>query len=145
MTTQIPRILVPVDGSAPSDRALDLAVRVAVGLGLGLDIITILDLGQVDVYDGFYLTDHQLEELQSKAKNEILEAAKARAGRASPHVTTRLLRGRAAHVLLEEADQPGVEMIIMGRTGKGAFERFVQGSVSRSLAAHSPAPVTIVP
>lgn len=145
MTDQKPRILVPVDGSAPSDRALDLAARMAKGLGVSLDIITILDLSQVDVYDGFYLTDHQLEELQSKAKNEILEGAKLRAERASVAATTRLLRGRAAHVLLEEAEQPGVEMIIMGRTGKGAFERFVQGSVSRSLAAHSPAPVTIVP
>lgn len=137
------RILVPVDGSPPSDRALDLAVQLASGLNAGLEIVTVIDLSQVDVYDGFYLTDRQLEELQTKAKNEILDRAKARVA-TGVATETRLLRGRAAHVLLEEAEKPGVAMVVMGRTGKGAFERLVQGSVSRSLAAHSPVPVTIV-
>lgn len=137
------RILVPVDGSPPSDRALDLAQQIAKGIGAGIDIVTVIDLSQVDVYDGFYLTDRQLEELQTKAKTEILDRAKALVGD-DVQVITRLLRGRAAHVLLEEAEKPGVAMIVMGRTGKGAFERLVQGSVSRNLAAHSPVPVTIV-
>lgn len=137
------RILVPVDGSAPSERALDLAVRLARGLGAELDVVTVLDLSQVDVYDGFYLSDSQLDALQRKAKTEILERAQQLVDDRVP-VRTRLLRGRAAHVLLEEAEQPGVAMIVMGRTGKGAFERLVQGSVSRNLAAHSPVPITIV-
>lgn len=137
------RILVPVDGSAPSDRALDLAARLAQGLGASLDIVTVLDFSQVDVYDGFYLSDRQLEELQTKAKREILERAEQLVDDRVP-VRTRLLRGRVTHVLLEEAEQPGVAMVVLGRTGKGAFERLVQGSVSRHLAAHSPAPVTVV-
>jgi nucleotide-binding universal stress UspA family protein len=138
------RILVPVDGSDAAERALDVAARLAKGLDVELEIVTVLDLSQVDVYDGFYLTDKQLEDLQYKAKEHVLEAALERLGDDPPKVSTRLLRGRAAHVLIEEAEKPGLLMIVMGRTGKGAFERLVQGSVSRNLAAHSPVPVTIV-
>jgi nucleotide-binding universal stress UspA family protein len=144
MTTQQERILVPVDGSEASDRALDYAVRLGAGLGLPLDVVTVLDLSQVDVYDGFYLTDRQLEELQTKARKDILERAHARVPDDGPNVSTRLLRGRTARVIEDEAGKPGVQLIVMGRTGKGAFERVLQGSVSRDLAAHSPVPVTIV-
>lgn len=143
MSTDTTRILVPVDGSEPSDRAVALAAQLAPSLGASLDIVTVIDLSQVDVYDGFYLTDRQLDELQTKAKAEILDRAR-RASTTGVPVETRLLRGRAAHVLLEEAAKPGVAMVVMGRTGKGAFERLVQGSVSRNMSAHSPVPVTIV-
>lgn len=144
MNTQQEKILVPVDGSEAADRALDFAVLLGTGLGLPLDVVTVLDLSQVDVYDGFYLTDRQLEELQTKARSDILERAAARVPEGGPSVSTRLLRGRAARVLEEEAGKPGVRLVVMGRTGKGALERMLQGSVSRNLAAHSPVPVTIV-
>lgn len=142
--TETPRILVPVDGSAPAERALELAVRLAPSLGAELDVVTVLDLSQVDVYDGFYLSDAQLEALQKKVKSEILESAAQKVGERAK-VRTRLLRGRAAQTLLDEAEDAGVVLIVMGRTGKGAFERLVQGSVSRNLAAHSPVPITVVP
>jgi nucleotide-binding universal stress UspA family protein len=138
------RIVVPVDGSEPSMRALDVAGRIAKGLGASLEVVSVLDLTQVDVYDSFYLTDTQLEELQEKIKNEILENARERAPE-GVNVEAKLLKGRAEKMLDEEVEREGVVMVVIGRTGKGAFERLVQGSVSRHMAAHCPVPVTVVP
>jgi nucleotide-binding universal stress UspA family protein len=138
------RILVPVDGSDASMRALKLAGELAKGLGVSIEVVSVLDLSQVDVYDSFYLTETQLEELQEKVKEEVLEKARS-AVPEGVECDAQLLRGRAEKVLDDEADKPGVRMIVIGRTGKGAFERVVQGSVSRHLTAHSPVPITIVP
>jgi len=138
------RIVVPVDGSEPSLRALDVAGQMAKGLGASIEVVSVLDLTQVDVYDSFYLTDEQLEELQEKVKSETLEDARKRAPD-GVDVEVKLLKGRAEKMLDEEVDKPGVVMVVIGRTGKGAFERLVQGSVSRHMAAHCPVPVTIVP
>lgn len=138
------RIVVPVDGSEPSMRALDVAARLAKGLGASLEVVSVLDLTQVDVYDSFYLTDTQLEDLQQRIKTDILEDARARAPE-GVHVEVKLLKGRAEKMLDTEVEKPGVVMVVIGRTGKGAFERLVQGSVSRHMAAHCPVPVTVVP
>ena len=138
------RIVVPVDGSEPSLRALDVAGQVAKGLGVTLEVVSVLDLTQVDVYDSFYLTDEQLQTLQEKVKEHTLEDARKRSPE-GVEVQVKLLRGRAEKMLDDEVGKPGVRMVVVGRTGKGAFERMVQGSVSRHLAAHCPVPVIIVP
>ena len=61
----IHRILVPIDGSAPSNAALEHAVTIARATGAALDVVTVVDLGQLDFYDGMYRTPEQVEDLRS--------------------------------------------------------------------------------
>lgn len=138
------RILVPIDGSEPSLRALDTAARLAHSMDKRLDIVTVLDLTQVDVFEGFYMNDEQMRRLMERARTEVLEKAAARLGDDAPKFTTRLLHGKTLKVLMDEAQQPGVALIVMGRTGKGVFERVLEGSVSRGVVAHAPVPVLVV-
>jgi nucleotide-binding universal stress UspA family protein len=44
------RILVPIDGSDPSGRALQLGLQLAASTGAALEVVTVLDLGQLDFY-----------------------------------------------------------------------------------------------
>lgn len=137
------KILVPVDGSEPGFRALAHAVSMAKATGASLDVVTVIDLRQVDVYEGFYLTDAQLEILEKNAHEKILDHAKEMAE--GVPTTARLLHGPALKTLLSESESDEVSMVVMGRTGKNAFERIFEGSVSRGLSAHCTKPVTVVP
>ena len=138
--TGLKKILVPVDGSEPGARALEHAVMLAQATGAELDILTVVDLRQVDVYDGFYLTDDQLSTIETVARKEILQRAADTVGNVKH--STRLLKGSATALILEEAEK--ADLVVVGRTGKNALERFVEGSTSRGLALHCKVPVTIV-
>lgn len=138
------KILVPVDGSEPSNRAVVYAATLARALDRELDLVNVIDLRQVDVYEGFYLTDEQLEQIETQAKEKTLAASSALVPEGVKK-TTRLLKGPAVKMLIAEAEKADVDQVIMGRTGKNAIERLLEGSVSRGLSLHAKKPVTLVP
>jgi nucleotide-binding universal stress UspA family protein len=54
-----------------------------------------------------------------------------------------VVNGPAALALLDEAET--ADLVVVGSRGTGGFAGLLLGSVSQQLAAHSPAPVAIVP
>ncbi len=138
------RILVPVDGSEPSDRALDFAVYLATLSGAEVDVVTVLDLGQLDFYDGMYMTLDQVEAWQDRLKQHTLDAAMARIPDDGPAATFEVLRGPAARTLLDYAHKRGHGMVVMGRTGKGALREALTGSISSAVVHRAHIPVTLV-
>jgi nucleotide-binding universal stress UspA family protein len=145
MTLKLNTILVPVDGSDPSYRALDFAVGLAGVTGAILEIVSVVDIGQVDVYDGFYLNEDQVDEWQSHIKEAVLEKAVARVPEGGPAYRTRLLRGNVVKLLLKEIEREDIELIVLGRTGRTGLERLLQGSVAERIAKRSVDPVILVP
>lgn len=53
--------------------------------------------------------------------------------------------GGPARRLLELAEERGVDLMIVGSRGRGAWMSAILGSVSGHLAAHARCPVVIVP
>lgn len=139
------RILVPIDGSEASLRALDFGTALGRELGAQLDIVSVIDLKHVDAFDGYMMTEEQLEDLKVTVKEQVLEAARKRMPEVGPPYRARLLWGGVVEVLLREAEEEDVAMVVLGRTGKGFFGRLLEGSVSRAMAVHCRAPVIIVP
>lgn len=144
MSHSIDTILVALDGSEPSLRALDFGAAVAKASGATLKLVTVLDLAHLDPEAGFYLTEAELEKLRNKLGGDILEPAKARV---PDDVTceTKLLEGSIVERLLSYSDETKPSMVILGRTGKTAFQRLLEGSVSRGIVTHCSVPVTVVP
>jgi nucleotide-binding universal stress UspA family protein len=135
----------PVDGSEPSLRALEVAAGLARSSGSELTVATVLDLGQLDFYDGIWLSTEQVEAWQEKVRAQTLSQAQERLDAHGVTATLRLLRGPVVRSLLDDAAQHSADLLVVGRTGKGALERLAQGSVSRQLSAQSPVPVMTVP
>ena len=50
-----------------------------------------------------------------------------------------------AFALIEHARQGEFDLLVVGRKGHSALERFLLGSVTLKLAAHAPCPLLIVP
>jgi nucleotide-binding universal stress UspA family protein len=90
--------------------------------------------------------------------NEIEEATKAQAetavkeavetlksGTASGlEFSTEVKSGSAKDVILDEAENWGADLIILGSHGYSGWQRFLLGSVSHAVATHAPCSVEIV-
>lgn len=141
------RILVPVDGSATSERGLREAVKLASGQSTRLLFLHVLDdyttLAEMTSASGY---EEMLKRLRQYGL-DVLSKAKHEAEAASIHCET-LLREvtgkRVADVIVEQAAQHGCDAIVMGTHGRRGFTRLTLGSAAEGVARISPVPVLLV-
>ncbi len=139
------KILFGYDGSAESRRAAWKAADLAAGRGATLVVAQVVppiimpgDLPTIPVPE---ITEQQLMEAEREVGQLSKELA-ATGARLQPAV----LRGSPASELLRLADEDmEVELVVVGRGGKGAIARALMGSVSSRLAHACVRPVLIVP
>ena len=53
--------------------------------------------------------------------------------------------GHPANVILKTAEESGIDLIVMGKTGKHGIERFIVGSVTDRVVKSANCPVLVVP
>lgn len=141
----MPGIVVGVDGSGHSQRALDWAMREAAIRNAALTVVTVHEL--VRGYTGTgvpYANDIQLAEQAGKQAKQEADEILADLGDQRPEsVTVQALSGIPAEELLRAASD--AELIVMGSRGAGGFAKLLMGSVSAQVAQHARCPVVIVP
>ena len=135
------RILVALDGSHFSERALDQALSMAKICNSKLFAISIVDL-----YPEMMALAPELEEKLSQEVRETLERAKQAADKENISCETIVhVGGPANEFIVQEAKDRDIDLIVMGTHGKTAFERVVMGSVTERVIGHAPCPVMVVP
>ena len=139
------RILVPVDGSATSDRGLDEAIRLAkltagrlrlVHVVDGLVLSTGLEFGACDVTG-----------MLKEAGAEILSAAKAKVEAAGLAVDTFVpdaFGERVCDVVVSQAGQWNADLIVIGTHGRRGVRRLFIGSDAEQIVRAAPVPVLLV-
>jgi nucleotide-binding universal stress UspA family protein len=139
------RIIVGIDGSAHSQRALDWAVREAAIRQLPLSVITVYRTvvgywgGAVALPDDRVFSDRAREVAQ-----EATDKALALAGDFRPaNVTVEAVCGIPAEELIRASK--GADMIVVGSRGTGGFSRLLLGSVGTQLTHHAHCPVVVIP
>jgi nucleotide-binding universal stress UspA family protein len=141
----MPGILVGIDGSDNSRKALEWAVREA---GLRGTSLTVLAVHQVasNHWTGdpeVYASDAPETEMVRQAAEDAVQKAVSQAGGPAPtSVTVRAVTGVAAHELV--AASADADLVVVGSRGGGGFARMALGSVSHQVAAHAQAPVVVI-
>jgi len=138
----MPGILVGIDGSDNSRKALDWAVREA---GLRGTSLTVLAVHQVasNHWTGDPETDAPETEIVRQAAEDAVQKAVSQVGGPAPaSVTVRAVTGVAAHELV--AASGDADLVVVGSRGGGGFARMVLGSVSSQVASHAAAPVVVI-
>jgi nucleotide-binding universal stress UspA family protein len=76
----------------------------------------------------------------------LLDDAVARLKQRAPdlQIIPALLEGRPKDVILDEAEQWGADLIVVGSNGYGTIKRLFLGSVSLAVALNAPCSVEIV-
>jgi len=142
------KILVPVDGSAPSRAGLERAIALAKGQGgrrrrlHGVDDAAVLR-GSIEPS----LNIGDLIDVLEKEGRRTLAAAEQAARRRGVKVETVLHSGRLGSVadgIVREARKWRADVIVMGTHGRRGFGRLVMGSDAESVVRESPIPVLLV-
>jgi nucleotide-binding universal stress UspA family protein len=133
-------ILVAVDGSAQSARALEEAVDLARRMDGQLTLITVGT--RPPVWPSAYQAIVSDAELQEEAHHVVERAAAELPDDVSAATVARV--GRASDEIVTQARKGGYDLIVMGARGRGAAGSLLLGSVSHGVLNQSPSAVLIV-
>jgi nucleotide-binding universal stress UspA family protein len=137
-------ILVPVDGSAPSDAAAVLAVKVAADEKASITFAHVVEVAKLVAMASPSSIDPTFAvDAARSAGQEILDAARVKASTAKLTISTVLLEGDTVLALLDLARDRKVDLIIVGSHGRGGIRRAILGSVAEGILRRSPVPVLV--
>ena len=134
------RIVVGFDGSEHSRKALERAADLANGATLA--VVCAADVARLmrDPAGGVSPVDPADAEAR---ENALAEARQYLEGRGVEGVYIEGT-GHPADVLVQEAEESGADMIVVGTRGLNAARRLVMGSVSTTVVHHAPCDVLVV-
>jgi nucleotide-binding universal stress UspA family protein len=126
-------ILVPVDGSENSMKAVKYAAAIAEKTTAKMTLLHVTERSP------FKLRSKESEKIGSQALCKAAEEIKG----VKVHQITE--SGNPAKVITEMTDKNGYDLIVMGSKGQGAKLRFWLGSVSSHVIHYAPSSVLLVP
>jgi nucleotide-binding universal stress UspA family protein len=141
----VPGIIVGIDGSGHSQRALEWAIKEAAGRHAPLTVIAVHQ-PVVGVWGSAvaHPEDQVHAEHARKAAQQQVDDALIQLGGSRPApVAVRVVSGTPAEELLSAAGD--ADMIVVGSRGAGGFARLLLGSVATQLAHHAHCPTVIIP
>ena len=136
-------ILVPVDGSDNSYRALDAALLLSEKLGSNITVIHVMEEFPITHIGSEKLLSEVLEAYK-KENQDILSKCSEIATQKGLTIRTLLLQGNPASVILDYSKKEKFGILIMGSRGLGKFKELILGSVSGKIVHHSPCAVMLI-
>jgi nucleotide-binding universal stress UspA family protein len=137
-------IIVPVDGSQPSNAAIDLAVSLSRDGGARLTLCHVLSIPR-PVHDAGGFAREEMMDEETKAGHALLDEAQKRAAGQGVKAEKVLQSGSVADGVLAEAEQRKCDAIVMGSHGRGRVLRAVLGSASIEVIDRATVPIIIAP
>ena len=140
----MPGIVVGVDGSGHSRKALERAANEAAVHHVPLTVLTVHQAVR-DVYGSpsHYQEDASLTDKARQAAQAETDQVLAALGAQPASVTVTAVHGLPVDELIKASQ--GVDMLVLGRRGFGGFARLMMGSVTDQVSRHAHCAVLIVP
>lgn len=157
------KILVPYDGSKPSDKALEHAIQLAKSFRKDAKLVLLHIVPSISVPPGFGTVSYTLrsrktgktltmkeylKELYYEMKREamkMLSEKKQKCESVGISTEIKILIGYPTDKIIEFANEGKVDLIVIGTTGLSGISRIkAVGSVARSVSEKSSCPVLLV-
>ncbi len=147
--SSVSRILVAVDGSKNSDKAVGLGIDMAKKWNAEIHLIHVMDIapsGELLMPDVSFYKRPESEDVKGpgvgvyydKICEQIIVSAERRMRKAGiKKVNTICVAGNPADEIIKVAKKNKVDLIIMGNRGKGRFSKAIMGSVSTKVCNFS--------
>lgn len=142
------KILVPTDFSEPSDKALEQALDIAKQYNAKVYLLHVIheeipyqiDVSVVTSEDLLQqIRDSQLTEAEERLKNQINKFQQTK----DVEVISSIRQGVAYEKILEEADERGIDLIVIASLGRTGIAKYFIGSVARNVLKGSKCPVLL--
>jgi nucleotide-binding universal stress UspA family protein len=141
MTT---KILVPVDGSEHSKRAIEHVIQNQRDDGeLDIHLLTVpiaVDSGHARMF----VSHEELDAYYREEGLTALKEARAQLDQAGIDYTYHIAPGHVADTIARFAEEREIDKIVMGTHGRGELTHLLMGSVATDVFRRSKVPVTLV-
>jgi nucleotide-binding universal stress UspA family protein len=142
----MPGIVVGIDGSHHSTRALEWALKEAALERAPLTVLTVHAVpaspwtGNPVLMGG----DAEDQEKMLQAAEELTRKVTSQLGESAPDsITVRALSGYPSQTLIDASKD--ADLVVVGSRGAGGFARLLVGSVTSQVVEHAHCPVVVVP
>jgi nucleotide-binding universal stress UspA family protein len=143
------RILLAVDGSVSSDRAIALIASLYLPPGSVIRVIAVqqpftdaLALSWAAAADPGSAVESE-EDTDGRHLREVIARAEIALRETGQKVEGFLLRGRPASAIVDEASGMDAELVVLGSRGHGTIATMVLGSTAAEVVDHAPCPVLV--
>jgi nucleotide-binding universal stress UspA family protein len=140
------RILVATRGQPWSERALELAVRMAKVYGLELVVVAVLTPGyrpEKHAAWGIAPSDNVEEAIKALAERALEKARTLAAANGLTYICE-LRQGRAPDEILKAAAEHQCDVIVIGSRGMSGVTRVTMGETGNEVVMKAPMPVIVV-
>jgi nucleotide-binding universal stress UspA family protein len=144
----MPGIIVGVDGSDQSRRALGWAMREAAQHRVPLAVVSVHPRPArpaTGIYWGVHTSPENSfdPQLARTAVQEFVDKVASEIGGPAPEVTVTIVTGDPAEELVRASRD--ADLLVVGARGSGGFARLLLGSVGSQVTHHASCPVVIIP
>jgi nucleotide-binding universal stress UspA family protein len=142
----MPGIVVGIDGSHHSTRALEWALKEAALEHASLTVLTVHSV-PVSPWTGSPVLmerDADDQEKMLQAAEELTRTVASQLGESRPDsITVRAISGYPSQELIDASKD--ADMVVVGSRGGGGFAKLLVGSVTSQVVEHAYCPVVVVP
>lgn len=146
------KILLATDGSDFSKAAIEACRNIVADPGnANFKIISAVERPSPIAAEPFAISAeyyNELEEIARKQGKHYVEQAEAQIRAMFPNatldLTSEVVTGSPARMIVAEAENWGADLIVVGSHGYGFWSRVMLGSVSNAIVHHAPCSVLVV-
>jgi len=135
------KILVPLDGSEHSLKALKMAVQIAQKFNGKISLIHVYSIGGLATYP---TPVHEFIEAIRNVGAGILGDGEKKVKAEGVQVETLLLEGHAVEQIVKTCREGKFDLVVMGARGLSRIKEMLLGSVSDGVTRHTHCPVLVV-
>jgi nucleotide-binding universal stress UspA family protein len=136
------RILVATDGSENAADAIDEAAALAAATDASLHGIYVIETRTA--YDNAIVDPEEVERALREDGEEALATLEGRAAEAGIEAETEIREGVPHEEILAYADDHGVDLVVVGATGRSAFRTVLLGSTAERVLRGATMPTLVV-
>ena len=139
------RILVPVDFSPLSKKALLYATRLAQQFGAEVNIFHVVEPEIPPAFDGFMIAPPPISNgATTNSNRQLKELANLVRKAGVAQVESSVRSGLAAFEIIEAAKERDVDLIVIATHGYTGWKHFAIGSTAERVVRAAPCPVLVV-
>lgn len=139
------KILVPVAEGGLDESTLSFSKEMSNGLGAQVLLVTVLPYSDTLSHPQLaHFVGVEGKAFMDVSKEIIAGALKQLTDAGVANVTTAILKGDPASVIIDEADKEKCDLILIHTHGMGLAKRFTVGSVTNTIVHHANVPVLVL-
>ena len=144
------KVLLATDGSKQAEKAGEYALSTADFIGGEIIVLYVIDTYYLNALPQPDLRGQLDKELREEGKKAVedfrekLEDTQCAGKCTNVNLTTMIKEGKPADVILKTIDDEGIDVVVIGKSGKHGLEKFLLGSTAEKVVRGAKIPVQVI-